>query len=257
MPAKRIAKENKWGDKSRFYHVKDKEYPSVTTILSCIGKPALVQWSANVERQMVSEVSADLYLEVSETPKMSKIGWLTTLADRLGKTKANQKELAKASEIGSQAHAMIEWNLRARMLEKAGPPPMISDKAQWSFRSWEDWAESVELKPILIEHGVYSELHGYAGTADLLAEINGKQTLLDWKTGKAIYPEAHLQNAAYRSAIREMGCGNPEQGLIVRLPKVETDPNFEVVEALPESECMPVFLSTLKLWYWLERNSKG
>jgi hypothetical protein len=46
--AKRVPKENKWGHKSRFYQVGENQYPSVTTILGCIGKPALVAWSAKV-----------------------------------------------------------------------------------------------------------------------------------------------------------------------------------------------------------------
>src|SRR5450631_2593295 len=94
--AKRVSKENKWGNKSRFYNVKGKEYPSVTTILSAIGRPALVNWAAKVERQMVLEESATLYAQVAELPRMSKMGWITTLTDRLGKTKASQKLLKKA-----------------------------------------------------------------------------------------------------------------------------------------------------------------
>ena len=104
--SKRVSKQNKWGNKSRFYEVMGKHYPSVTTILGAIGKPALVAWSAKVERGLVLEESANLYETVSETQKMSRLGWLTTMTDRLGKTKANQRELAQASEIGSQAH---EW----------------------------------------------------------------------------------------------------------------------------------------------------
>jgi hypothetical protein len=37
------------------------------------------------------------------------------------------------------------------------------------------------------------------GTMDLLAEVNGEVTLVDFKTGKAIYPEAFLQSVAIRS----------------------------------------------------------
>lgn len=242
--------------KGRMYDIDGTLYPSVTTILQAIGKPALVNWAAKVEREMVLEVSAGLYQDAPIGKRMSVSAWITSMQSRLTRTKAHQKELAKASEIGSQAHALIEWNLKARMLQQPGPPPKITDKAQWSFMAWEDWAKSVELKPIFVEQVVYSEKHGYAGTLDLLAEVNGKLTVLDWKTGKAIYCEAHLQNAAYRQAIREMGHGDPVQGIIVRLPKVETDPEFEAVEALPEAECFDVFLNTLRLWHWTTKMDK-
>lgn len=241
--------------KGRFYEAPDgKRYPSVTTILSCVGKPALINWAAKIERELVLETSADLYCDCPTTPKMSRIAWLTTMGNRLGKSRAHQRQLAKAGDIGSQVHALIEWTLRARLCQEPGPSPSIdSDKAQWAFSCWQNWAKSVDLKPLAIEQVVYSETHGYAGTMDLLAEVNGKLTVLDWKTGKAIYHEAHLQNAAYRSALREMGHGDPEQGIIVRLPKVDTDPEFEAKAAHDEKESLQVFLSTMQLWKWTQK----
>ena len=121
----------------------------------------------------------------------------------------------------------------------------------WAFMAWEDWRRSVKLKPIAVEQVIYNEKHGYAGTLDLLADVDGVLTVVDWKTGKAVYPEAHLQNEAYRQAIREMGHGDPRPGLIVRLPKVETDPQFEAVVALAEGPCFDKFLNAMQLWTWL------
>jgi hypothetical protein len=56
----------------------------------------------------------------------------------------------------------------------------------------------VALEPLAIERTVYCEVCGYAGTLDLYARVSGVLTVLDWKSGKAIYPEAFLQNVAYR-----------------------------------------------------------
>lgn len=241
-------RENKYG--ARWYEINGLELPSVTTILQVIAKPALTAWSAKVERELVTSVSADLYEDISGTPRMSRIAYMNTLDKRLGLEKAHKKELAKASEIGSQVHQLIEWTLRTQLMQKVGPSPHITDKAQWAFMAWEDWKKSVNLKPIWIEQTVWSEKHGYAGTLDLLAEVEGVVTVVDWKTGKSVYAEAHLQNAAYRQAIREMGHADPQQGLIVRLPKVETDPNFEVVAAKPENLMFPKFLDAMSLWTW-------
>lgn len=237
--------------KGRFYEIDGRQYPSVTTILGVIGKPALVNWAAKVERELVSEVSADLYTDAAGTPAMSRTAWLTTLQARLGKEKAHKKELAKAAEIGSQVHALVEWTLKGELCHKVGPSPMISDKAQWAFMAWEDWRKRVDLKPIFVEQTVWSTEWGYAGTLDLLAEVEGKLTVLDWKTGKAVYAEDHLQNAAYRHAIREMGHGDPVQGIVVRLPKVETDPEFEAVTVTREEGYLfGQFLRAMGLWEW-------
>jgi len=250
-------RENKAG--ARWYQIHDDkpEYPSVTTILQVIGKPALIAWSAKVEREMVTNASLGLYRDIHGTPLMSDMAYLNTLQTRLGKDRAHKKELEKAADIGSQTHALIEWNLRASLMQEAGPSPRVTDKATWAFMAWEDRKKSVNLKPIWIEQTVWSDTYGYAGTMDLLAEVNGKLTVVDWKTGKAIYPESYLQNAAYRHALREMGHGDPVQGIIVRLPKNTEDPEFEA-KTVPESEAVlfEIFLHTFKLWKWAQKGEE-
>ena len=110
---------------------------------------------------------------------------------------------------------------------------------------------------------------------DLLAELNGEVTatdyltgdfhtmtfrdalaVIDWKSGKRIYPESFLQNAAYRHAVREMGHGDPKVGLVVRLPKVATDPTFEVMWCPPEQEAFDNFLHAKRLWEWAQVHDK-
>jgi|SRR5580658_8172159 hypothetical protein len=236
----------------RFYNVPDVGMlPSVTTILSSIGKPALVNWAAKVEREMVVAVSTDLYMEPRKE-KLTPSQWALTLNNRLGTTKASQKELTRAGDIGTEVHNLVEWTIRTELMQKVGPSPKIRDAAQWAFMAWEDWKKSVHLKPIAVEQVVYSRKYGYAGTLDLLAEVNGVLTVIDWKTGKAVYSEAHLQNAAYRQAIREMGHGDPRQGIVVRLPKNTEDPEFEAVVADEEKASFDTFLHVMELWKWMQ-----
>ncbi len=239
------------GPSGRFYQIDGEMLPSVTHILQVIGKPALINWAANQERTLVSEAAADLYMDLAGVPTpMPRTAYLTTLQGRVGKAKAHSKELAKAGEIGTQVHALVEWNLRRSMGQVTGPEPRVFDDAQWAFMAWQDWASSVDLKPIFIEQTVYSRTYGYAGTMDLLAEVQGVPTLIDFKTGKAIYGEAHLQNVAYQVALAEMGHSQAKAGLIVRLPKVQTDPAFEVAAVAPIADLLPVFLATKALWVW-------
>ena len=150
----------------------------------------------------------------------------------------------------------MEWTIRTQLMQKVGKSPAIRDAAQWAFMAWEDWRKSVDLKPIAVEQVVYSKKYGYAGTLDLLAEVNGVLTVIDWKTGKAVYSEAHLQNAAYRQAIREMGHGDPQQGIVVRLPKNIEDPEFEAVIADDEEKSFDTFLHVLELWKWCQVKDK-
>jgi hypothetical protein len=235
----------------RWYDIDGESYPSVTSILAVIGKPALVNWAANQERTLVMDAAADLYTDLCQLSKpMPRSAYVTTLQARCGQQKAHKKALEKASEIGTQAHALIEWNLRRALGQKTGPEPRVVDDAQWAFMAFQDWAASVSLKPRFIEQTVFSRQHAYAGTMDLLAEVNGVLTLVDFKTGKSIYGEALLQNAAYQHALVEMGHSKPEAGLIVRLPKVQTDPAFEVKDVPSVDTLLPVFLAVRQLWTW-------
>lgn len=123
--------------------------------------------------------------------------------------------------------------------------------AAWAVESWKDWAQSVALESLAIERVVYCEDCGYAGTLDLYARVKGIPTVLDWKTGRAIYPEAFLQNVAYRHAAARLGMP-PEQGIIVRLPKQFDDPAWEAMH-VAETVTMEDFLAALQLWRWQRR----
>jgi hypothetical protein len=251
----------------RFYEVGDDSYPSVTTILSVIGKPALINWAAKVERVAVVEAAANLYEDIHGTPKMSRPVFVTTLEARIGKQKAATKELEKAGEIGTQTHAIIEWNIRKNLGQKVGPEPKIQEKALWAFMSFEDWAKRVSLKPVRIEQVLFSTKYGYAGTMDLLAHVTLTQSdipdgmdlksgtylaLIDFKTGKAVYREAYQQTAAYKNALIEMGHEKAEVCMIVRLPKIETDPEFETVIIPDPDSHFQAFLHTFELWKWVQ-----
>lgn len=267
-------------------------FPSVTNILGATPKPALVRWAANLEREICIEAAANLYEDAPTSPKMSRPSYITTLNGRLGKERAHQKALTKAGEIGTQIHNRIEWAMRKELLQKVGPEPVLQEKALWAFMAWEDWRATTNLAPLAIEQTVWSMTHKYAGMMDLYAELDITEKMLegldaeqqkkiegylgtrqriltDWKSGKAIYGEAILQNAAYCHALVEMGHADMGVwGLIVRLPKVETDPDFEVRLISPTelAEKMSVFLHVKAIWqwqkaeddnYWAKRNRKS
>lgn len=261
-PSRRVEVDRR----GRFYELPDgARYPSVTNILSVIGKPALITWAANQERDMVIRAAAALYEDLpTNGPRMTRLGFVSTLQNRLGKERAHQRELAKATEIGSQVHALIEWNLRRELGQRVSEEQaQISPKAAWAFTAYEKWRASVGFKPVMIEQTVWSRTHGYAGTMDFLADVtlNGERVLAlgDWKSGKRIYEEALLQNAAYVAALEEMGHAEPGTlwGVIVRLPKVETDPDFEVRVIAPaeQADNLAAFLAAKRTWEWIQKHN--
>ena len=55
----------------------------------------------------------------------------------------------------------------------------------------------------MAESPLVSEEYGFGGAIDCFCKLDGVYTLLDFKTGKAIYPEMMHQVAAYRQLLLE------------------------------------------------------
>jgi len=231
--------------RDRFYRIDGRSLPSVTTVLDIIAKPALGPWYAKEERRYFETAM----LEVLSRPGARDPEYvLAAVAEAVTGVKAADREKQKAAAIGTAVHAGIEWALRRHLGEDAGSEPRLPEAAAWAVESWKDWAQSVALEPLAIERTVYCLDCGYAGTLDLYARVKGVLTVLDWKSGKAIYPEAFLQNLAYRHAATRGGLPST-QGLIVRLPKHLDDPAWEVMP-VPPTLTLEDFLAALRLWRW-------
>jgi hypothetical protein len=243
--------------RGRFYEVDGKLFPSVTSILSVLGKPALVGWAAKEERTMVLDAAGLYYEEVSSVlaEPLERTEFQRRVEDRLGKVKAHRKKLKEAGDIGTQVHNRIEWEIKKSLgIEKGERPELVHPKAVESYSKWEQWRDQTEFKPLKIEIPVRSMVFRYGGTADLLAEVNDPELgwgieVIDWKTGKHIYHESFLQNGAYRMALKEMGIEN-DRGRIVRLPKEAEDPDFDTQVVPPLDEVIIPFLSLIPVWRW-------
>jgi hypothetical protein len=168
----------------------------------------------------------------------------------LGTGRANEGMSDTAKLIGNEAHKRLEWVVKGRV----GPEPPVSVEAAIAVNAGERYiAEQKVFTPIMSESTVWSEANGFAGTLDLLVMTEEGITVLDWKTSKAIYPEARLQIGAYALAVDEMGHGPVREGLILRLPKTTEDPGFEPISLVGgELEAAKsAFLNALGCWKWL------
>lgn len=80
---------------------------------------------------------------------------------------------------------------------------------------WLDHKPEVIQTEVIVAH---PELD-YAGRFDLLCRIDGKVWLVDLKTAKRVYREAHLQLAAYAAAMDACGYDPPERMGVLRVGK--------------------------------------
>lgn len=149
-----------------------KQVPSVTTVLEILNKPALVYWSNNLGLEGIK---------------------VTEYVDDKAK-------------IGSLSHFIVECylkNLQPDFTEFNATDEQIELAKQCAdkFFEWENC--QAEFVPIASELQLVSEKHQYGGTCDCIAVLNGKLTLIDFKTCNAIYDEARQQVAAYKEQINE------------------------------------------------------
>lgn len=234
-----------------------KKYLRVSRALEVIHKPALTHWAAKVEREYVVK-EAGLMHAFFPSARFTTAAYRERLTSRLSRRKAFQQVSEDALDIGSQAHAMIEWVLRTE-LGIESKKPELNEGAAIAFGAWEEWRARTHLRPLFIEQTVWSDDHEYAGTADLIAEVdlgNGPTVaVIDWKTAKGFYLEMRLQNAAYVKAYCEMGHATyPLPGLLVRLPKSIDKPLLEtlVVPAVEQENLYQGFNMALKLAKFLQ-----
>jgi PD-(D/E)XK nuclease superfamily len=178
--------------KHQYYWNGEGPWPGVTTITDIVHKPALDYW----KREQVAIVAVE-YAD-------------RLLADReAGRQDAAVAYLMKAENKsamhrGTRLHAAIEGILRHE-----NPVIAVEDQAAVEgARAWlNQQALEHGLRPLEVESYVLHPTLGYAGTVDLIAEIDGETWLLDWKTGKSVagrdgqvYRDHRLQLAAYSHA---------------------------------------------------------
>lgn len=222
--------------------------PGVTTVMRVLDKPALIEWATKLQTQ------ADI---------AAAQGWLRNGAGSiedaiLAVKRAHAQARDKAADAGTQAHALIEHASKL-MLGIPSEKPDASDDAMYIFAGWQEWAAEVGYKPLAVESRVYSKRRNYAGTLDAVAELPGLAlsgpAICDWKSGRDLYDEHHMQSVAYRRALSEMtegiGADAPMSmlpGVVVILPKTAGPiKHYEI----PHTEATwQAFLGALAVYQW-------
>jgi len=159
---------------------------------AAIAKPQLIGWAAReAARYAVSNWSS--LSEIAPAYRVREI------------SEAHARTAQVAADKGELVHEMIDkWNKGEAM----DVPKTVRGQAD-QFVSF-----VMDRKPEFTENEVtvWSRAHGYAGTADWIAKIDGQVVLGDSKTGRRVYPETGLQLAALRHAdfiIRSDGTEEP------------------------------------------------
>lgn len=179
-------------------------------------KTGVVRITTSDERWYAKPV----YKEDSGLPEfkvLPSVTWILSVYPKLGLMRlrdevgADEMELMKrlGGERGSKVHeaisSIIEGN-EVRIDSKfinpnTGLEEELTAEEIRHVMSFVQWKNEVKPRFIIWDKNIYSEKHGYAGTLDAIAEINGEFFLIDFKTSKVITTEYAMQVASYREAI--------------------------------------------------------
>lgn len=91
------------------------------------------------------------------------------------------------------------------------------------------WRDEHEIEPILMETPFVSEKHQFGGTPDFYGLVDGVKTLVDFKTGKAIYEEYYSQVAAYAEVLEEHGYPIEDIRILRMSKEVGDDGDYKLV----------------------------
>ena len=176
----------------------DERHWSVTTIIGCLDKPALLYWAA--EQTAIAAINSARTLEarVEEEGADTVVKWLRDARFRRDRTQRT------AAELGTEVHAACET------YALTGQRPEVDAEVQPFLDQFDRWAQEFQPEYQAAEVTVYHPGYGYAGTCDAFLTVGGVRCIVDYKSSRKSfdnrgnpttpYPEVALQLAAYRHA---------------------------------------------------------
>ena len=204
------------------YYLNGNEYTSVTKVLGdTLNKPALLYWGEKMAAEIAlknpylsaKEVIAEIQLYSKSTQKRGT--YIHSLAEGM----PDIKHLIDVDMVGCEGYVQALQSF-------------------WTTHKPEILGQEIEL---------YSDKYGVAGRCDAIAKINGETWLLDWKSGKAIYPEVALQLAIYKDMLKDLGVIDVQHMGVVLLKE---DGGFVFEEKVGE---LRDFLNVLEVFKWIKR----
>lgn len=176
------------------------------------------------------------------------IGYYKYLADK-GWDNA-QNELHAAGNRGSKVHKGITSLLLGnsiRMDDKLqnddGEDEDITLEEWEAIMSFSAWHKEANPTMLANELTVFNEEYKYAGTADFICLIGDEKYLIDFKTGKEIWPSYELQLSAYAHALpADM---RPDKLAILQVGYKRNKAGFKFTE-IPDQ--FDLFLAARSIW---------
>lgn len=129
----------------------------------------------------------------------------------------------KAATIGDVAHDYVEAWIKFKLGEGKEPKKPVNKMAGAAAQNFHDWDEANHVEYVFSERRVMSIEHWFAGTLDILAQVNGDLTVVDLKTSNYLSAEHPLQVTGYQIALEEEFEEDFKNRIILHLDKAGGD----------------------------------
>ena len=171
--------------KSHRYRLDGAWVPGVTTLIGKgLPKPAIPYWAARTVAEWVAD-NPDL---TDDIKRMGGRGPAVAFLKELPWQKRDE-----AAIRGTDVHALADPLAHG---EEVAVPEHLAAHVQ----GYVDWLDQSGARALLTERPVASRQWQYAGTLDLVADMDGATWLLDVKTSSGVYGSTALQLTAYGNA---------------------------------------------------------
>jgi len=142
----------------------------------------------------------------------------------------------ESKDYGTRIHEIIQADWEGQIQKLDNEEKTILENYHKVTKDW-DIQE--------MEKSLVSEKYGFGGTLDIVAKIEGKKTIVDIKTSKAIFREVYLQLAGY-----QMLYPQAERCKILRLDKKRLSWELLNVETKGLDK---VFLACKTIWEFMNK----
>lgn len=168
----------KYSDHSTYINNKNIEVPSVTTIIKLLNKPHIATWA-------------------------NTLGW---------KRQSYKKVLEDKANSGTLVHEICHEYLFNEGTKFDIPVNKLL-YVKNNLSTFKNFLEMHNLNPIWGEKSFSSEKYG--GTVDLYCELEGKKTIIDFKTSKKFYSSHFIQLGAYIQLLEEFDYKVEQVGILI------------------------------------------
>lgn len=200
----------KYSNHSTYINKEEKEVPSVTTILKVLNKPSIAKWA-------------------------NFLGW---------KRQSYEKVLDDRAREGTIVHELCHEVLFKEGAKFDTSTPERLDFTRKHLSTFNDFLNTYDLIPEWGEKSFSSNKFG--GTVDLYCTLNGKKTILDFKTSKSFYSTQFIQLGAYIELLEESNY-DVEQVAILRIKEDLWD--IKIIEREEMVQYMDIFNKMTELFY--------